>query len=258
MTDKERQNQRRRTEDAAFNRMLLWLLGAVVAELIILLVKHFYVDMTGESMRIAIASALAAIFQVYQFLGIALTVMGVAWAVMIHRQGGKILLPTLLTGVVFFLWVVAVVAYHFFDDGLRVLMLLPAVAGILILVYFLYQRAFFVNAVLTGGGLAALWLYREFYMNHPTAITLCFIGGWVMLALAALLCAKLRTGNGKLGSVRLMPAHSHYGTTWVTCIVVAVMMALCLVLGQSVALYLLFGLIGWLFCLAVFFTVKLM
>ena len=53
MTDKERQNQRRRTEDAAFNRMLLWLLGAVVAELIILLVKHFYVDMTGESMRAA-------------------------------------------------------------------------------------------------------------------------------------------------------------------------------------------------------------
>ena len=38
MTDKERQSQRRRAEDAAFNRMLLWLLGAVVAELVILLV----------------------------------------------------------------------------------------------------------------------------------------------------------------------------------------------------------------------------
>ena len=64
MTDKERRNQRRSAEDAVFNRMLLWLLGAVVAEVIILLVKHFYVDITGASLSIAIAVALAAIFRV--------------------------------------------------------------------------------------------------------------------------------------------------------------------------------------------------
>ena len=33
-------NRRQREEDAAFNRMLLWLAGAVAVELIILLIKR--------------------------------------------------------------------------------------------------------------------------------------------------------------------------------------------------------------------------
>lgn len=258
MTDKDRQSQRRRAEDQAFNRMLLWLLGAVVAELVILLVKHFYVDMTGASLSIAIASGFLAFFRVYRFAGVALTAAGLVWVAAARRGGKRVLLPGLLTGVVAFLWVVSMTAYYLFDEGIRILMMVPAIGGILILIYFLYQRSFFVNAVLTGGGIAAVWLYREYYMNHPTAITLCFFAGWVALAAAALLCWKLRSGGGKLGGRQLMPPRSHYGVTWITCGVVAVLMALCLALGDPAALYLLFGLIGWLFCQAVYFTVKLM
>ena len=91
MTDKDRQSQRRRAEDQAFNRMLLWLLGAVVAELVILLVKHFYVDITGASLSITIAEALLSVFRVYRFLGIALTAIGVAWIVFTRRKGKRIL-----------------------------------------------------------------------------------------------------------------------------------------------------------------------
>ena len=258
MTDKERQSQRRQAEDAAFNRMLLWLLGAVVAELVILLVKHFYVDITGASLSISIAQALLAVFQVYRFLGIALTAAGVIWMVAVRKKGKRILLPAILTGVVFFLWVVTAVAYYFFDEGVRILMVLPAIVAVLILVYFLYQRSFFINAVLTGGGIAALWLYREYYINHPRAVIVCFIIGWIVLAAAAVLCWKLRQSGGKLGGVRLMPARSHYVTTWITCVIVAVVMALGLFLGTTEALYLIFGLVGWLFCQAVYFTVKLM
>ncbi len=258
MTDKERQSQRRRAEDAAFNRMLLWLLGAVVAELVILLVKHFYVDLTGVGASIQIAGVLVQIFRVYQFVGIALTVIGIVWTVLYKRSGKKIRLPLILTVAVFFLWIVAIVAYHFFDDGIRVLMILPAVAAVLILIYFLYQRTFFVNAILTGGGMAALWLYREYYMNHPNAILACFIAGWVVLAAVAVLSWRLRASGGKLGGVRLMPERANYLTTWITCGIVALLMLLGMILGQTIALYLFFGLIGWLFCQAVFFTVKLM
>ena len=77
MTDKERRNQRRSAEDAVFNRMLLWLLGAVVAEVIILLVKRFYIDFTATSLGIGIAVVLSHIFQVYRFVGLALTVLGI-------------------------------------------------------------------------------------------------------------------------------------------------------------------------------------
>ena len=258
MTDKERRNQRRSAEDAVFNRMLLWLLGAVVAEVIILLVKRFYIDFTATSLDIGIAVVLSHIFQVYRFVGLALTVLGIIWIVLSRRAGKKSRLPVILTGVVFFLWIVTTIAYQFSDAGVRILMVLPAVAAVLILIYFLYQRTFFVNAVLTGGGMAALWLYREYFSKHPTIITVCFVAGWIVLVLAAVACWKLRTNDGKLGSVRLMPARSHYVTTWVTCVIVALAMLLGLLLGSAVALYLLFVLIGWLFCQAVFFTVKLM
>ena len=258
MTDKERQSQRRRAEDAAFNRMLLWLLGAVVAELVILLVKHFYVDITGASLSIAIAQVLLAIFRVYRFLGIALVALGVVWTVLARKRGSSVRLPVSLTGVACFLWIVFSVAYYFFDSGLRVLMVLPAIGAVLILIYFLYQRAFFVNAVLTSGGIAALWLYREYYMNHPRLITACFFAGWAALIAVALLCWKLRQSGGKLGQLRLMPSKSHYATIWITCVVVAAAMVLGLLVGSAWSLYLIFGLVGWLFCQAVYFTVKLM
>ena len=106
--------------------------------------------------------------------------------------------------------------------------------------------------------MAALWIYRAYYLSHSGAVTACFLAAWVVLAGVAALCWRLRQSGGVLGGVRLMPARSYYVSTWVTCGIVAAALAAGLVLGTSAALYLIFGLVGWLFCQAVFFTVKLM
>ena len=45
---------------------------------------------------------------------------------------------------------------------------------------------------------------------------------------------------------------------WLTCAVVAVALLLAFLLGAAVTYYLLYVLIGWLFCLAVFYTVKML
>ncbi|HJH62917.1 MAG TPA: hypothetical protein IAC84_06620 [Firmicutes bacterium] len=258
MTDKEQQSKRRQAEDAAFHRMLLWLLVAVVAELVVLLVKYFYVDITGAAWRVSVAQGLLLFFRVYRFLGIALAAAAAVWAVQAARRGKGVLRSRILTGAAIFLLAVSWVAYHFYDEGVRVLLVLPAIGAGLILVYFLYQRSFFVNTVLTGGGIAALWLHRAYYPSHPGAVVGCFLVVWMVLAGAAALCWRLRQSGGVLGGRRLMPVRSHYVSTWVTCGIVAAALAVGLVLGTSAALYLIFGLIGWLFCQAVFFTVKLM
>jgi len=254
MTEKEKRRQRRSEEDAVFNRMLLCLLGAVIAEVVILLVKRFYVDIVS----INVASALMVFFQIFQFAGVVLGIAGIIWCVLWKKNGKKVNLPVVLTVVMFGLWIISLFAYYMFADGLRILMILPAVAGVLILVFFLYQRAFFVNAILTGGGLAALWLYRQYYMNHPAAMILCFVAGLVVLVLAAVLFWPLRKNDGKLGKLRVMPEGSDYMVGWLTCAVVAVTMVLALLLGATVAYYLIFVLVAWLFCQAVYFTVKMM
>lgn len=248
-------NQRQREEDAAFSRMLLWLAGAVVVELIVLLIKRIYVDFWLD---VGPVLALRAFFQVFQFAGAALVAAGAVWLAACVRGKKSWRLPAALTGAAAVLWIISVLSYHLYDFGLTILMILPGVAAVLILVFFLYQRVFFVNAALTGGGIAALWLFREYYATHPTVLTLCFIAGWAALAVAAVLAWRLSKTGGRLGSLRLMPAGTAYNAVYLTCALTAAAMLLAFLLGGTAAFYLLFALVAWLFGQAVYFTVKLM
>ena len=255
MFDKGKREQRHTKEDAEFNRMLLWLVGAVVVELVIVLFKRIYVNML---LGAAGAMVLNYFFKIFSILGAVLAVGCIVWAVLNHRKGKGAALPLAVAGGAALLWVVSLFAYVLFDVGLSIVMVLPAVAAVLIVIFFLYQRVFFFNAMLAGGGLVALWLYRQYYSDHPTMITMMFVAGFVVLAAAAVLAFLLRGGDGKLGGVRVLPADTGYWITWITCVITAAAMALALGLGMTAAFYLLFVLVAWLFVQAVFFTVKLM
>lgn len=255
MFEKGKREQRHDKEDATFNKMLFWLAGAVVAELVIMLLDRIYVNrLLGSAGQVA----LMYFFRVFLFLGAALVVAGAVWAVMRARGGKGVALPCACTAAAAGLWAVSVLAHFLFDVGLRIAMVLPALAAVLIVVFFLYQRVFFYNTMLAGGGLVALWLYRQYYLEHPTMITVLFVAGFVALAVALVLSFVLRGSGGKLGGLRVVPADTSYLLTWITCVVTALVMALALVLGVAAAYYLLFALVAWLFIQAVFFTVKLM
>lgn len=255
MFEKGKREQRASQEDAAFSRMLLWLAGAVVVELIILFVRQVYVNMMFGGV---VAWGLSQVFHVFHFVGAALIVAGIVWAVMNTRAGKSARLPWALTGGVTILWLMSVLAYYLFDVGMNLMMILPGVAAVLIVVFFLYQREFFYNAMLAGGGLAALWVYRQYYWTHPTMTRLFFIAGLVVLAVALVLSFLLMKNDGKLGKLRVLPLGAKYVIGWITCVVTAVAMILTLVMGETVAYYLMFVLGGWLFVQAVFFTVKMM
>ena len=255
MFGKGKREQHHEQEDATFNKMLLWLLGAVVVELFILLVKQLYVKfLAGE----ALANILFNFFHVFTFLGAALTAAGIVWAVLNHRKGRPAVVPCICTAAVAGLWVMSVLGYFLFDIGMNIMMLLPAVAAVLIVVYFLYQRVFFLSTLLTTGGLLALWLHRQYYETHPTMIRLVFVAGFVLLAAGLILSFLLHRGGGKLGGLRVMPPDTSYLMTWITCGVTALAMALALVLGVAAGFYLLFALVAWEFVHAVFYTVRLM
>ena len=255
MFEKGKREQRHDKEDATFNKMLLWLAGAVVVELIILLLSRIHVNML---FGVGPQQVLSWFFKVFRFLGVVLAVAGIVWTVLSARKGKSVTLPLSCTGAAVALWAVSVLAYYLFDVGFNIAMLLPAAAAVLIVVFFLYQRVFFYNAMLAGGGLVLLWLYRRYYADRPTMMNAFFIAGFVLLAVALVLSIVLRGCGGKLGGLRVLPDDTSYLLTWITCVVTAAAMALTLVLGMTAAFYLLFLLVGWLFIQAVFFTVKLM
>lgn len=255
MFEKGKREQRASQEDAAFNRMLLWLVGAVVVELVILFIRQVYVNMLLGAM---VAYGLNQFFHVFHFVGAALIAAGIVWAVRNNRSGKPAVLPWVCTGGVAVLWVMSVLAYYLFDVGMNLMMLLPGIAAVLIVVFFLYQREFFYNAMLAGGGLAALWMYRQYYWDHPTMIRVFFIAGLVVLAAAAVLSFALMRSGGRLGKFRVLPPDARYVIGWITCALTAAAMVLTLVMGETVGFYLMFVLAGWLFIQAVFFTVKMM
>lgn len=258
MTEKEKRQQRQSTEDVIFNKMLLWLVGVILAEAVVLFVKRFYIDITGSDLDISMAVALSGFFRIFSYVGLVLTAFGIAWCVVWNKKGKALRLPLICTVVVAFIWVLSLLAYLLYDSGVKIMMALPIVGAVLILIYFLYQRAFFVNSILSGCGMAALWCFRQFYSGHPTVVTLAFVVGWIVLIAIAVLAYFVKKNGGKLGKLRLVSDQKSYTACWLTCAVVLVATLLGLIFGAAVAYYLIYVLIGWLFCLAVYYTVKLM
>ena len=255
MFEKGKREQRYQEEDAAFNKMLLWLAGAVAAELLIMLIRQLYVNfVAGETVVIVINT----FFRVFSILGAVLTAAGAVWAVLNQRKGKSVVMPCACAAAAAGVWVLSVLSYYLYDFGMKIMLLLPAMAAVLIVVYFLYQRVFFFNALLTAGGLLVLWLYRQYFINHPTVIRLFFAAEFVLLAAGLVLSLLLRRGDGKLGGLRVLPPDAGYGMTWITCAVTAAALALTLALGTAAGFYLLFGLVAWVFVQAVFYTVQLM
>lgn len=255
MFDKGKREQRHQQEDAAFNKMLLWLVGAVAAELLIMLVREVYIYFSAG---VTAAVALNTFFKVFSFLGAALTAAGIVWAVLSWRKGKSAAVPCVCAAAAAGLWVLSVLSYRLYDLGISIMLLLPAVGAVLIVVYFLYQRVFFLNALLTAGGLLVLWLHRQYYADRPKVIVAFFAAEFVLLAAGLVLSVLLRRGGGKLGGLRVMPPDTGYLMTWITCAVTALALVLTLALGTAAGFYLLFALVAWVFVQVVFYTVQLM
>lgn len=258
MTEKEKRQQRRNEEDAVFNRMLLWLVGAVIAEAVALFVKRFYVDVTPSDFDIAMMNGLHLFFRIFAIAGLVLTVLGVVWSFLAKKKGNALRLPILCTVVVAYIWILSLMVLFLGEVGVKIMMVLPIVAAVLILIYFLYQRAFVVNAILGGCGMAALWGVRNFYDGNPTAVTILLVIGWICLMAIAVLAYVLKKNGGKLGKRQLVNDQKSYPACWLTCAVVLATTILALVLGSSIAYYLIYVMVGWLICLAIYYTVKLM
>ena len=81
--DKQKQEKleaRRRQEDATFNKLLVWFVGAVVFEMLVLFLKRFYINYDQMSISgVQFAIAIGKVLGVLRFAGLAVMVAGAAW-----------------------------------------------------------------------------------------------------------------------------------------------------------------------------------
>lgn len=255
MNKKERE-ARRRQEDMALNRGLMWVGGAIVLEALLLLVNRYYINYRLD--EVFTAEMVLNVLKGVRIAGAVAFVLAVVWTVLQFRKGAKFILPVAAAAAGGALAICAHVTLAFQKNGVQMLLLLvPAWAG-LALIFYLYQREFFLGAAGVGLAVLGLWFVR-FGSGVGFEALLCLAGVAAVTAAAF----WLKKNNGKIPGpegklLRVMSKKTSYTMILASCGAGLVALLAAMVLGANIAYYLIFVMVAWLFGLLVYYTVKLM
>ena len=127
--------------------------------------------------------------------------------------------------------------------------------AVLALVFYIYQRDFFLGASACGMSVLALWFVRYGAAGRPE--TLLVLAAIVVVGLGAL---WLKKNDGVLSekmNLQFLPKKTSYAVLLVTCLASLAAVVVAMVAGDMVAYYLMFVMVAWLFALFVYSTVKM-
>ena len=244
--DRNEREARRHQEDRALNKALIWVGVAIVLEFLLVLVNRYYINYNTSTESINRVLAIQAALVGLRWVSLAALVVCVVWMLVQLSKNGNAVLPGVLAIAAGGLLLCSHVILNF-----RV----PAWAA-LALVYYLYQREFFFSAVISGLGLLGLWFVR-----HASPLGLYTILVVVVLVLLTLGLFLLKKKDGLFqlgkGKARLLPAEANYSLIFLSFVVSLVVIALAAFVGGSMAYYLLYAMVAWLFALLVYYTVKM-
>ena len=248
---------RPRQEDRGLKRALIWVGAAIVLEFLLVLVNRYYINFRTTTESINLALAINAGLNVLRWASLAALIVCAVWAFLRLNKGEKATLPLILMAASGALLLCSQVILGFRDAGVRMLFWLVPAWAALALVYYLYQREFFLAALVSGLGVLGLWFVR-----HTGAAS-----WYTIVAVAAILVVAvglfwMKGHQGRLvvkeGTKRVLPSDASYALMFVSCVVSLAAIAAAIVLGAAVSYYLLFAMVAWLFALLVYYTVKMM
>ena len=166
--DRNEREARRRQEDRALNKALIWVGVSIILEFLLVLVNRYYINFNSSVESINRAVAIQAALIGLRWVSLAAVVICVVWMLFQLSKNGKAVLPGVLSIAAAALLLCSHVILQFKDSGLRMLFWLVPAWAALALVYYLYQREFFFSALLSGLGLLGLWFVRH---TAPSACT---------------------------------------------------------------------------------------
>lgn len=253
--DKKQREERRRQEDLALQRGLLWVAGAIVLEALLVLVNRYYINYRIEEagLSVSIGWALRGLRAVAAVAAVA----AVVYAVLRLRQGKGCGVPLTVSLACAAVAICSHVAVKFQGPGVSMLFWLVVAWAVLALIFYIYQREFFLSASACGMAALGAWLMRYGSSGRLEAVLLL-----VATALAAAAALWMKKSDGVLTfgktSIQFLPKQTGYTVSLATCGVSLAALAVALFLGGTAAYYLVFVMVAWLFALFVYYTVKLM
>ena len=204
MNKKEQQAQRAKQEDVVLNKVLWWIVGAVVLEVLLLLLNKVYANYTVE--QIELAKSLRDVFSVLMIALPICFVVLLIWAVAARKSGKFTRLSSVLAGVMLALAVCAVVIRVFDESGIRLLYVAVPAVAVLALIYYLYQREFFFAAVLSALGLLGVkgTAYVPSFMapflaneGHAFSFALCMLAAMAVAFVITVIANRVPLKNAE-------------------------------------------------------------
>lgn len=256
---KNQELTKQQAEDCVFNRMLLWLAGAVVVELIMLLFNRVYVHARVSELNVV--PVWRTILLILLVVGVVLFAAFLAWGIQLRKGDGQ-------SGTIQFILAAGCLCVGVGGYAMRqytsavapvVLAVVPGLA-VLAMVFYLYQKEFFACALVGGMGILGLWIYRITFGSHNYSLYLTV--ALVVTLLLTLVAWKLQKQEGvwkwKEREFTLLPKDAAYPAYYITAILTVVLLLVPMALGAAVAYYSIWVLVAWLLILAVFFTSRMM
>lgn len=245
-----------RKEQEVINRVLNIFLVGIVAETYLLMMHK---RLTGTAAQMVGA---AKALTVLGWIGLALAVAGVVLMLVKKAEPKfrKIGLWGAGTGV--FLAVSSVLMYFFYPRGGQLLCAAVPIAAVLGLVYYLFQREFFVNVVILGGTMFTLWVLGRGLgtVNWNTKVIAGAVVVLIGLALMAVLTRKLEKNAGKWTGKKEIAVFSpacEYKILYAVYALAAILIVLALLMSSTV-FYTMWVAGILIFVLAVYYATKLM
>lgn len=252
--DNQQREARRHQEDIALTRALLWIAAAVVLEGLLVLVNRFYINYYVDEIEIVLA--LQSVLKVVRIAGLVLAVLSIVWAVVRLLKEQKVLLPVCLAVAGGALAICSHVVLKYKDTGMSMLFWLVVAWAVLAVVYYIYQKEFFLSAAAIGMSILALWFVR-YAGGVGYEVALLLVG--IVLVLAVTLFLKKHDGVLPLKSpVPFLTPGCSYSVILASCLVSVAVVVAALVVGAAAAYYLIFLMLAWIFALFVYYTVKMM
>ena len=260
--NKEERLARKKKEDQALNRVLLWFGAAVILEFFLLLYHRFGINFDT---RVGLAAGLYRFLQIASGVCLALTATAFIWWVVSRKKKAKSFVPGLLTLVCAGLFVCTFSVWVWPNTGIQFLYVSVPVVAVLALIYYLYQREFFLVALQGGLTLFAMWAYRKAFYRSKWMVYSILVGV-VVLVVAIIVCeVLLQRGKGRLGKLRILPKKANYlplfiaGALALISVILVLVLSLTLDRWAATAAYsFLIGNVAWLFGAAVYYTIRLM
>ena len=254
MNNQEVKVNTRKQDEVVTNRILVVFSLSLLLLLAVLLISR-YMNSLSYYETLTFCTIASASFGA---IGAALVILAL---IMYKKDAAGIWFKRLLMFGGFALIVASVLLYIrlYTFRSFSVLYVAIPITAFLYMIFSIYQRDFFYQTIIAGCTASTLYAFSRWLHYRPWGmiVHITYIAAITLLVAAVVFLMVLKSRKGTLGNIKLLPYNTNYHLMFSTLGIMLLTIVTVLSIGSGIAFWAMIGVFGYLFVLAVYYTIKL-